>query len=361
MRKIAGITVGILCLLPAISAADTIADLQAQLQSLFAQIATLQGLLQPASTTPAAAPAPLPIESIECPSIARNLAFGARGTDVSQLQRFLVAQQFLAADSATGYFGARTKKAVGEWQLKIGIVASADERRGWGAVGPRTRAAILTQCSGTRIGTSSASTTGLVQGVFTALPHFGTAPHTTVFSVSVSGSDTSTYVVDFGDGSQGVMDRIACTEGAASCGLRAEHTYARPNDYLARLSRYEPGRTACVGSNCPSVGQVLILVREGVSPLAPRISAVDGPNVLSVGHSGAWSITAAVPQATTTPLLYAARWGDELAAGTTTFQRSPDFTHAYQRPGSYAALFTAANASSTEYVGQVTLTIVVSQ
>ncbi len=359
MKKIAGLTLGILCLLPAATAADTLADLQAQLQSLFAQIATLQSELQPASTAPVAvAPAPLPIESTVCPSIARDLALGARGSDVEQLQRFLIAQKFLAADAATGYFGALTRKALQEWQLKAGVVSSADLRAGWGRVGPRTRAAILTRCSGTdRASQSFATTTESTSGVFTAFPYFGAAPFTAVFSVSVSGSDASTYVVDFGDGSQGVMDRIACVQGVASCGLRAEHTYTRPTDYIARLSRYEPNRTACVGANCPSIAQALILVREGASASAPHITAVNGPNALSAGYLGEWSIEAAVPNATTTPLLYAIRWGDELPASTT-FQSSPDFTHTYQRPGTYSAVFIAASASSTS---QVTNSIYVGQ
>lgn len=350
MKKIAGAAIGALLLIPAFSAADTLSDLQAQLQNLFAQIATLQAQLGASSTTPVVVAPTLPIQSTACPSLARDLAFGARGTDVSQLQQFLITQKFLTADSATGYYGALTRKAVGDWQLGMNIVASADESAGWGRVGPRTRAAILTRCSGTSSASSSASTTQQVSGVFTAFPYFGNAPFTAVFSVSISGSDTSRYIVDFGDGSQGVMDRIACTQGAASCGLRAEHTYTRPTDYIARLSRYEAGQAVCVGTNCPSIAQVLILVREGSSSAAPLITAVNGPTSLPVGHTEQWVVVASLPNATTTPLTYAVRWGDELTTLPLTFQATSTFTHLYQKVGNYLATFIAANASSTAQV-----------
>lgn len=357
MKKIAGAAVAVLLLAPAFSAADTLSDLQAQLQNLFAQIATLQAQLGTGSTTPVVAP-PLPIESTACPSLARDLAFGARGTDVSQLQQFLIAQKFLAADSATGYFGALTRTAVGGWQIQAGVVLLAEKNAGWGRVGPRTRAAILTRCSGTSGTSSSASTTQEVSGVFTAFPYFGKTPFTAVFSVSISGSDASRYIVDFGDGSQGVMERISCTQGAASCGLRAEHTYTRPTDYIARLSRYEAGQAVCVGANCPSIAQVLILVREGSSSAAPLITAVNGPSAVSLGHGEQWTVMASVPSATTTPLTYAVRWGDEIATAPLIFQATSTFTHLYQKAGNYLATFTAANASST---AQVVLSITVSQ
>ena len=44
--------------------------------------------------------------------LSRTLALGARGEDVSCLQRFLISQNLLASDSATGYFGKLTRAAV---------------------------------------------------------------------------------------------------------------------------------------------------------------------------------------------------------------------------------------------------------
>ena len=85
-----------------------------------------------------------------CPQLARNLSFGSRGSDVIQWQQYLISQNLLAADSATGYFGKLTEAAVQKWQVSHGIVSSGTAMTtGYGAVGPRTRAAIASACFGT--------------------------------------------------------------------------------------------------------------------------------------------------------------------------------------------------------------------
>lgn len=75
--------------------------------------------------------------------IPRTLSFGSRGTDVVSLQRFLIARGLLSPDSATGYFGRATEKAVQEWQSRNGIVSSGTpDSTGFGVVGKRTREAL---------------------------------------------------------------------------------------------------------------------------------------------------------------------------------------------------------------------------
>ena len=82
-----------------------------------------------------------------CPNFYRSLSRGSRGSDVTELQRFLIAQNLLAADSATGFFGELTESAVRRWQAANGVVASGDvATTGFGAVGSRTRAAIAQRC-----------------------------------------------------------------------------------------------------------------------------------------------------------------------------------------------------------------------
>lgn len=63
--------------------------------------------------------------------------------DVASLQQFLITQDLLSEDSATGYFGIRTEAGVQSWQSRHGIV-SLDEgpANGYGVIGPRTRLAI---------------------------------------------------------------------------------------------------------------------------------------------------------------------------------------------------------------------------
>src|SRR3989338_5048557 len=98
-------------------------------------------------------------------SITRDLSIGSRGTDVSALQTFLIAQGFLSA-TATGYFGSLTEAAVRQYQAAQNIVSSGTPATtGYGAVGPRTRAAIVQQ-----------------QGISTSPPSRPTPTPTPVFS-----------------------------------------------------------------------------------------------------------------------------------------------------------------------------------
>ncbi len=71
-------------------------------------------------------------------SLPRDLVFGSRGDDVVLLQKTLISLGYLSSDSATGYFGPLTLSAVKKYQQDKDIAGSGD--RGWGNVGPQTRA-----------------------------------------------------------------------------------------------------------------------------------------------------------------------------------------------------------------------------
>jgi peptidoglycan hydrolase-like protein with peptidoglycan-binding domain len=75
--------------------------------------------------------------------LTRNLSLGSRGVDVISMQNFLIAHHFLPAGNNTGYFGNLTQAAVQSWQRSHGIVSSGTPTTtGYGAAGPRTRAAL---------------------------------------------------------------------------------------------------------------------------------------------------------------------------------------------------------------------------
>jgi hypothetical protein len=105
------------------SIAAQLAQLQAKLQMLLAQLAALQN----ASTHAV---------------FARNLGLWDTGTDVTELQQFLIAQnvghaaQALAQHGATTVFGMLTYRALMEFQASVGITPAA------GYFGPKTRAYI---------------------------------------------------------------------------------------------------------------------------------------------------------------------------------------------------------------------------
>jgi peptidoglycan hydrolase-like protein with peptidoglycan-binding domain len=78
-----------------------------------------------------------------------NVSRGSTGEAVRTLQAALIFNGLLTPDSATGFFGALTEAAVQLFQRTQGIVSSGSaQTTGYGAVGPRTWAALLASLSG---------------------------------------------------------------------------------------------------------------------------------------------------------------------------------------------------------------------
>lgn len=126
---------------------------QSVIDGLLGQVASIQQQIdallagQTASSTPALPAAASSTATIACPAIARLLQFGVNGTDVTNLQVFLAAEGFFDVANATGFFGKLTEAAVQAWQKAKAIVTEGDPATtGFGAVGPKTRAALL-NCS----------------------------------------------------------------------------------------------------------------------------------------------------------------------------------------------------------------------
>lgn len=93
------------------------------------------------AAAPASAPAAAPAQPSAAPAVLSGsyvfktyLALGSSGTAVSELQKKLIALNFLKG-SATGYFGALTKKALQDFQRSKGLEPV-------GYTGPGTRAAL---------------------------------------------------------------------------------------------------------------------------------------------------------------------------------------------------------------------------
>jgi hypothetical protein len=136
-----------------LSALATSSPNQATIDTLLTQVAGLQQQIaaliqaQAASTSPVMPAAPSGSASttsaIECPNITRLLTQGVSGTDVVNLQLFLASQGFLETASATGFFGKLTEAAVQAWQTLKGIASEGTPATtGFGAIGPKTRAAL---------------------------------------------------------------------------------------------------------------------------------------------------------------------------------------------------------------------------
>jgi|GEM_PF-6381147 len=110
---------------PSVTQAATLAELEAQVVELTAQLAVLQ-------------------DSTSCVGLSNNLSVGSTDAttngDVSRLQAFL-------GGEVTGYFGVATEALVQKWQKENDIVSSGTaDTTGYGAVGPRARGAMNKKC-----------------------------------------------------------------------------------------------------------------------------------------------------------------------------------------------------------------------
>lgn len=128
-KKAAGFTLGFALIagmgMPA-HAQSTNAQIQAQIQALLAQIASLQAQLGTGGV--------LGTTTTKC-TFTRDLTVGSQGADVTCLQTYLTSTgHYSFSGGATGYFGPVTQAAVARWQAANGITPAA------GYFGPISRA-----------------------------------------------------------------------------------------------------------------------------------------------------------------------------------------------------------------------------
>ncbi len=126
MKKfVVGFAVMALALGVAVSASaqtTSVADLQAMIATLQAQIAALSG----GSSTSGASSV----------TFTRDLTLGSSGADVTALQNWLIGKGFTIPAGASGYFGAQTQSALARYQASAGITPAS------GYFGPLTRASV---------------------------------------------------------------------------------------------------------------------------------------------------------------------------------------------------------------------------
>ena len=90
-------------------------------------------------------PLTLAVALVPAVASARSLSVGMSGSDVTTLQQNLIARDYLAAGSATGYFGPLTLAAVKKYQCDKDIVCSGAS---YGLVGPKTSSSLGLNYSG---------------------------------------------------------------------------------------------------------------------------------------------------------------------------------------------------------------------
>ena len=132
ITKVAALSLGMtLALGVSTAGAQTIAELQAQINALMAQLAALQG----GSTTPTTGQY----------NFTQNLTIGSTGGDVVSLQQYLVGAGHLnmPVGVSYGYFGPLTRAAVAKWQAANGVAPAV------GYWGPISRARFVSMSPGT--------------------------------------------------------------------------------------------------------------------------------------------------------------------------------------------------------------------
>lgn len=149
-KTIAGLAAGAALVfafaVPASAQTVTVAQLQAQIQALMAQLSAMQGGSSTASTGY---------------TFNADLTVGSTGADVTALQNLLISKGFLTmpAGVAEGYFGALTQSAVAKWQASAGISPAA------GYFGPKSRAAVNAMGGSTTTTTTTTTSTGTTSTV----------------------------------------------------------------------------------------------------------------------------------------------------------------------------------------------------
>lgn len=166
--------------------------------------------------------------SSSCVNLTRNLTLGMTGSDDTNLQNYLIAQGYLPAGNNAGYYGYLTASAVGQLQLKLGIVSSQNDSA-YGITGPKTRAAIGCGTTPPKHPT----------GAFTAHEQLGGAPFEAYFTYDTVGQPGG-YQVQFGDGSLGHLIAPSgagnCAGTAGECFLSVNHVYPSAGTYAATLT-----------------------------------------------------------------------------------------------------------------------------
>lgn len=111
-------------------------------------------------------------------SLAASLQLGDSGSAVTALQQALIKGGYLAAGSATGYFGPLTQTALQKFQCARGIICTGAPVAGYGIYGPHTQAALGVSAGSGGSSSSSGTSSGKKIEVSGWIPYWRTATGT---------------------------------------------------------------------------------------------------------------------------------------------------------------------------------------
>jgi hypothetical protein len=193
-----------------------------------------------ATTTPATRPnRPNACAYLDKMSDAR---WGSRGDNVLWVQKFLIEEGDLSADSSTGYFGNATERGLQKWQSRNGVTWRAADRSWFDS---RTREAMRKRCAesvtpnAVRISPQT-GTVPLKVEISTVSRSVNNKMNGCVYSVGRMGASGNGLTVDWGDGT------VSPTANASSTGRSCKdevkkHTYTKPGTYTVTVRSWNPG------------------------------------------------------------------------------------------------------------------------
>ena len=292
-----------------------------------------------------------------CVSINRTLTRGSRGADVTSLQQYLVANNYIGSWAVTGYFGAGTTAAVRNFQVTHGISAT-------GSVGPQTRAALMSDCG------YSFDYNPYPMPSYPTYPTYPTTPYypypvveqPTISSVSPLSGSVGSMITVQGAGftaqgntvhfGRGIITNLRSPDGSAlTFAVPAQLTgYGNETVTLTTYPIYVTNSGGLSSNTLP-----FTVTGLATSQVQPTISNLQGPTNLAVGATGTWSITAG--GAYNTNLSTFVTWGDEQYYSYNSSQAAQEiylgsiqqqvtFTHVYQQAGTYTVRFRVRNNQS---------------
>ncbi|MBI4136084.1 MAG: peptidoglycan-binding protein [Candidatus Vogelbacteria bacterium] len=316
--------------------AQTIAELQALISRLQAQLQLLLGQQQ---QTPTRFVSPTLTGTGEwCYNWTRDLTLGSSGEDVSALQTALSKLGFFES-AITGYFDSVTQSAVAAWQVSFGISPAV------GYFGPISREKMnsIFGCKSTPTITVVSPNGGESWQIGTKQAVIWSAqnvPANNVVNIGLvsfvpSGQTANYYTL--------LLNLPPDWRGASwTVGEAYRDAKVPTGSYYMSVCLGDPKTGS---ETCDRSDSYFKIYDSTTTNKPPSISGVSGPTTLEVGKSGTWSVTASDPE--NGSLSYSVVWGDEggTTAGSPTgsIQQTATFTHTYSRAGTYYPTFTVTD------------------
>jgi len=253
-----------------------------------------------------------------CVNLSRDLSKGMRGSDVTDLQRFLVAQNYPGGGSwmITGYFGSATEAAVKNYQTQKGLLSV-------GIVGSQTRAAIQADTCGSSYNygynysfnynpsytyttptyttpyynysypynyynyTYPTYPTGSIN-LYSLTPNSGGVG--TTVTVYGSGFSTDSNTVHFG---RGIIANLRSIDGT-SLSFTVPTQLTGYGTEQVQLTTYQVSVTNKYGQTSGNLPFTVTSLASQTQ--TPSIVNVSGPNTINTNTQGTWSVQVNAPQ-----------------------------------------------------------------